>query len=181
VLTDSPRSISPRRLRDAVGHFATGVTVVTARDEHGTGVGATVNSMTSVSLDPPLVLICLQKTSRTLAALMASRNFAINVLKHDQETLARRFAAPETSTMMEGAAEPLTDSGPPRLRDALATLECAVHDLADGGDHRIVVGRVTAVEHRDHHIEPLLFYRGRFTLITDGARSADAIKRLPVS
>jgi 3-hydroxy-9,10-secoandrosta-1,3,5(10)-triene-9,17-dione monooxygenase reductase component len=158
--TDPAQALDGRDLRQAMGHFATGVTVVTASDRDGTARGATVNAVTSVSLEPPLVLVCLRATSRTLAALVATQRFRINVLRHDQERLARRFATQATSDVGD-AAEPAI-AGPPRLRDALATVDCALHDLADGGDHRIVVGRVLAVDHPSDHVEPLLFYRGRF-------------------
>lgn len=147
-------------LRAAMSHFATGVTVVTAPGP--TPCASTVNAITSVSLDPPLVLVCLRDDSRTLAGLLESGRFGVNVLHEDQGALAQRFAkrgsAWDGIEYAEGAA-----TGAPLLHGALATLECAVHDIADGGDHRIVVGRVLAVAHPEDHAPPLIFYRGAFT------------------
>jgi 3-hydroxy-9,10-secoandrosta-1,3,5(10)-triene-9,17-dione monooxygenase reductase component len=141
-------------LRAALGHFATGVTVVTAGAgdaRHGT----TANAVSSVSLDPPLLLVCLRDESLTLAALLESGRFVVNVLHADQRELAQRFA--RRGATWDGVAH--YDG---RLHGALATLECELHDVADGGDHRIVVGRITHVEHAVEHAPPLLFYRGAY-------------------
>jgi flavin reductase (DIM6/NTAB) family NADH-FMN oxidoreductase RutF len=146
--------LEPARLRAALGHFATGVTVVTAA-ANGARHGSTANAMSSVSLTPPLLLVCLRDESLTLAALLESGRFAVNVLHADQQDLARRFARRDAG--WDGVAH--RDG---RLDGALATLECAVHDVAEGGDHRIVVGRVVTVEHPDEHAPPLLFYRGAY-------------------
>jgi 3-hydroxy-9,10-secoandrosta-1,3,5(10)-triene-9,17-dione monooxygenase reductase component len=147
-------------LREAMGHFATGVTVVTAagRPPHGT----TVNAISSVSLEPPLLLVCLRDESRTLAALLDNGHFGVNVLHERQQALARRFARRDASWDGVGRSEGSATTVP-LIDGALATLECAVHDLANGGDHRIVVGRVLTVEHPAEHVPPLLFYRGAFT------------------
>jgi 3-hydroxy-9,10-secoandrosta-1,3,5(10)-triene-9,17-dione monooxygenase reductase component len=147
-------------LRAAMGHFATGVTVVTVAGRPP--LGSTVNAITSVSLDPPLVLVCLRDESRTLAGLLKTGRFGVNVLREGQQPLAQRFARRDaTWDGIDHSDGPST--GVPLLDGALATLECAVHDIADGGDHRIVVGRVLTVEHPAEHIPPLLFYRGAFT------------------
>jgi flavin reductase (DIM6/NTAB) family NADH-FMN oxidoreductase RutF len=146
--------VRPAELRAALGHFATGVTVVTAGagDEwHGT----TANALSSVSLDPPLLLVCLRDESLTLAATLEAGRFVVNVLHADQRALAQRFARRGAS--WDGVAH--RDG---RLHGALATLECEVHDVADGGDHRIVVGRIEAVEYPADHAPPLLFYRGAY-------------------
>ncbi|HWI73483.1 MAG TPA: flavin reductase family protein [Baekduia sp.] len=147
-----------------MGHFATGVTVITAAGDPPRG--STVNAITSVSLDPPLLLVCLRDESRTLAALLAAGHFGVNVLREDQQELAHRFARrhPEPFYGVGHAGGAAT--GTALLHDALATFECAVHDVADGGDHRIVVGRVLAVDHPETHAPPpLLFYRGAFTAL----------------
>ncbi|HWH94851.1 MAG TPA: flavin reductase family protein [Baekduia sp.] len=147
-----------------MGHFATGVTVITAPGAPPRG--STVNAITSVSLDPPLLLVCLRDESRTLAALMAARHFGVNILHEDQQALAHRFARrhPEPFSGVGHRVGPA--SGAALLHDALATIECAVHDVADGGDHRIVVGRVLAVDHPESHAPPpLLFYRGAFIAV----------------
>lgn len=148
-------------LRAAMGHFATGVTVVTAgpaRAPHG----STVNAITSVSLDPPLLLICLRDDSLTLAALREQGHFAVNLLREHQQPIAKRFARRGASWDGIGYRPGVIDDVP-LIEGALATLECAVHDVASGGDHRIIVGQVLAVEHPEEHVSPLLFYRGTFT------------------
>ncbi|MEN3284444.1 MAG: hypothetical protein V7607_5584 [Solirubrobacteraceae bacterium] len=155
--------VSPAALRAAAGHFATGVTVVTANDPGGGAYGTTANAVASVSLSPPLVLVCLREQSETLRAARADGHFAINVLRHDQRALAERFARPTGADTWRGVVvEPGIVAGAPLLDGALATLECVVHDVADGGDHRVLVGRVVAVEHPHEHTQPLLFYRGGF-------------------
>jgi flavin reductase (DIM6/NTAB) family NADH-FMN oxidoreductase RutF len=146
-------------LRGAMGHFATGVTVVTAPGE--LPYESTVNAITSVSLAPPLLLVCLREDSLTLAALLGAGRFGVNVLHEHQQALAQRFASRGASWRGIGYTDGPA-SGVPLLDGAVATLECAVHDIADGGDHRIVVGRVLAAEHPSEHIPPLLFYRGAF-------------------
>jgi 3-hydroxy-9,10-secoandrosta-1,3,5(10)-triene-9,17-dione monooxygenase reductase component len=146
--------LQPAHLRAALGHFATGVTVVTAA-AGGARHGSTANAVSSVSLAPPLLLVCLRDESNTLAALLDSGRFAVNVLHASQRPLAQRFARRDAGWDGVAHRDGLLDG-------ALATLECAVHDVAGGGDHRIVVGRVLAVEHPDEHAPPLLFYRGAY-------------------
>jgi flavin reductase (DIM6/NTAB) family NADH-FMN oxidoreductase RutF len=141
-------------LRAALGHFATGVTVVSAASgdaRHGT----TANAVSSVSLDPPLLLVCLRDESLTLAAVLESGRFVVNVLHAEQRELAERFA--RRGAHWDGVAH--RDG---RLHGALATLECEVHDVADGGDHRIVVGRIRTADYPGEHAPPLLFYRGAY-------------------
>jgi flavin reductase (DIM6/NTAB) family NADH-FMN oxidoreductase RutF len=152
--------VESRALRDAMGHFATGVTVVTAAAAGG-AYGTTANAITSLSLDPPLVLGCLRRASETLAAIRQAGAFAINVLGAGQRGLAERFARPAAPDTWRGVAHRLS-GGVPLLDDAVATLECVVHDLVDGGDHVIVVGRVVSVDRRESDADPLLFYRGGF-------------------
>jgi flavin reductase (DIM6/NTAB) family NADH-FMN oxidoreductase RutF len=159
-----PGGVAATELRTAIGHFATGVAVVTARSDNGTAFGSTANALTSVSLEPPLLLVCLRRESETLAALLVARRFAVNVLRHGQRELAERFARPAARGTWAGVEHgPAPQTGAPLIAGALATLECTVHDLADGGDHTIVIGRVVAVEHPSDHVAPLIFYRGSFT------------------
>jgi flavin reductase (DIM6/NTAB) family NADH-FMN oxidoreductase RutF len=152
--------VAAEALRAAMGHFATGVTVVTVAGRPP--LGSTVNAISSVSLDPPLLLVCLRHESRTLAALLEAGRFGVNVLHEGQRSLAQRFARRDATwedvPHLDGGG-----AGVPLLDGALATLECTLHDVADGGDHRIVVGRVLTVEHASQHVPPLLFYRGAFT------------------
>ncbi|MFC5719468.1 flavin reductase family protein [Streptomyces gamaensis] len=145
-----------RRLRTCLGHFATGVTVVTC-DIDGVPHGATVNAFTAVSLDPALVLVSLHRESRA-ARHLDGRPFTVNVLGEGQDALARHFAG------RPGSAPPRwvrtgTDRAP-RLAGSLATLACTPWAAHDGGDHRIFLGRVEEFDHRPGR--PLVFYRGEF-------------------
>ena len=148
-------------LRAAMGHFATGVAVVTAADAAGRLLGTTANAISSLSLDPPLVLACLRHESETLGAVRETDRFAVNVLGADQRELSDRFARRTGGDTWAGVAHRRLD-GVPVLDGALATVECDVHEIAGGGDHAIVIGRVVAVTHPDDHAEPLLFYRGGY-------------------
>ena len=152
------RSPTPDDLRAVMARFATGVTVVTTAGP----LGSTANAVSSVSLDPPLVLVCLREESETLAGLRASGAYAINVLAEHQHELADRFARPATDGQWDGVAHELAASGSPLLHGTLATIECAVHEEADGGDHRIVIGRVLSVRLRDEAAAPLLFSEARY-------------------
>lgn len=148
-------------LRAAMGNFATGVAVVTAADAGGRPFGTTANAISSLSLRPPLVLACLRRESETLAAIRSGERFAINLLGGGQRALAERFARAASAETWDGVGHRLAD-GVPVLDDTLATVECTLHTLSEGGDHEIVVGRVVGVEHVEDHTDPLLFYRGAF-------------------
>jgi flavin reductase (DIM6/NTAB) family NADH-FMN oxidoreductase RutF len=151
--------LDTRTLRAAFGAFATGVTVVTAIKPTGEAAGVTANSFTSVSLDPPLVLWCLQNSSTSLAAFTKDRRFSINMLAAHQGHVAMQFAgkAPAKFPNM-----PLLDPDgpPPRLVGGLCRLDCVAVDVYPAGDHRIIVGRVTGLEQGSG--EPLCFHGGRF-------------------
>ena len=153
--------VEPGALRAAMGNFATGVAVVTAADGAGRPFGTTANAISSVSLRPPLVLACLRRESETLAAIRQSGRLAINLLGAGQRALAERFARAADASTWAGVGHRLAD-GVPVLDDTLATLECGLHDLADGGDHELVIARVVALEHVEGHEDPLVFYRGAF-------------------
>jgi flavin reductase (DIM6/NTAB) family NADH-FMN oxidoreductase RutF len=156
-------------LRRAFGHFATGVTVVTALTAGGTRAGITVNSFSSLSLDPPLLLWAIARTANTFEAFRACRGFAVHVLHSGQAPLAVRFA----STSPDRFAGLVTDagaSGAPLLPDFLARFDCAAHDVVAGGDHLILVGRV--LDHVTRDGDPLVFYRGRFHEALGGAHGA---------
>ncbi|MCW5251415.1 MULTISPECIES: flavin reductase family protein [unclassified Streptomyces] len=154
----------PDAMRRVCGHFTTGVTVVTADTGDG-WTGATVNSFTSVSLDPPLVLFCLRHDSRLLHAVRTRGRFAVSILAAAQSATALRFAA-RGRPSFDGLDCLTTTTGAPVLRDSVAYLECALADEHPGGDHRIVVGAVTALGllgpgTAAGHDGPLTFYRGR--------------------
>lgn len=142
-----------------LGHFATGVTIVTARDGGGAPCGLTANAFTSVSLDPPLVLVCIDRRSRTRACVLAAQAFAVNVLAAEQEAWARRFAA-RTGDRFAGLRLTAARTGAPILDGVLAWLDCVVERTVEIGDHTVVVGHVLAGHAREG--APLVFFRGRY-------------------
>jgi flavin reductase (DIM6/NTAB) family NADH-FMN oxidoreductase RutF len=153
-----PSAIDAMEFRRALGHFATGVTVVTYQPD---GIdefrGTTVNSFTSVSLDPPLILVSLGRQTRSAAALHPGKRFAVNVLHHGQRDLAMHFAGrpnPETPVDWE------VRDGVPHLAGSGAYFRCVARDVHEAGDHLLVVGLVE--EFQAHGHPPLLFYRGAF-------------------
>jgi flavin reductase (DIM6/NTAB) family NADH-FMN oxidoreductase RutF len=159
-MTDAgePSDLQPRRLRDAFGCFSTGVTVVSAYGPGGAAVGLTANSFTSVSLDPPLVLFCLDRRSRRAPAFEAAPAFAVNVLHAGQEGVSKHFARGGTDD--EGASF-IEWSGTPVLADAMAVFACRRHAVHDGGDHLVLIGRVERVR-SDPRQDPLLYFQGRY-------------------
>jgi flavin reductase (DIM6/NTAB) family NADH-FMN oxidoreductase RutF/pimeloyl-ACP methyl ester carboxylesterase len=155
--------VEPRMLRDALGCFATGVTVITSSTAAGEPIGFTANSFTSVSLDPPLVLFCVKRESASVAALRARRAFAVNILHIGQQGISSTFAS-RRPDRFAGVEFDLWDQRVPVIRDAMANFECVIDELHDGGDHLIVLGRVTRV-HFDPARDPLLFLQGRYRRI----------------
>jgi flavin reductase (DIM6/NTAB) family NADH-FMN oxidoreductase RutF len=155
-------SIDPDEFRSVLGRFATGVTVVTAHDTASVAHGLTVNSFASLSLAPPLVLVCIDHEASLHPAMTACSHFAINILSAGQEALARRFAAPETDRF-EGVGFTRGVCGAPILDDVLAYLECRAARAVPGGDHTIFIGEVEHAETRA--AAPLLFYRGGYAQI----------------
>lgn len=155
-----PPSFSPTEFRSALGMFATGVTIVTARKVDGGLIGLTANSFNSVSLDPPLVLWSLARAAGSLAVFSTGSHYAINILAADQHELAKRFAARGTDRwagveFVEGAG------GAPLLAGAAATFECFNRSRYEEGDHVIFVGEVERCMHREG-ASPLLFHGGKF-------------------
>jgi flavin reductase (DIM6/NTAB) family NADH-FMN oxidoreductase RutF len=147
-------------LRDAFGCFGTGVTVVTAFDPSGAPVGLTANSFTSVSLDPPLLLFCLNKASRRAPVFRSARFFAVNVLHAGQEALSSKFARGlDADTAGEEDWERWDQS--PVLCDSMATFGCRTEAVHDGGDHDILVGRVERLRF-DPDQDPLIYFQGRY-------------------
>ncbi len=144
--------------RTVLGHFATGVTIVTAWD--GEAVGMAANAFTSVSIDPPLVLFCASKASTTWPRIEQAGAFTINVLSEHQEDVCRVFATRGADRFSRVGWRPAS-TGAPVLNDALAFIDCHTEAVHDGGDHAIVVGRVVELGIlRDSG--PLVFYRGGY-------------------
>lgn len=138
-----PDTIDPRALRDAFGAFPTGVTVVTTRDADGKPIGFTANSFTSVSLDPPMLLVCLARTSRNFAVMTGSKTFAVNILSETQKDVSNTFARPVEDRF---AAVSWSDgpNGCPVFDDVAAWFECTMENVLEAGDHVILLGRITA-------------------------------------
>jgi flavin reductase (DIM6/NTAB) family NADH-FMN oxidoreductase RutF len=165
-MTDAPVSreyrtgSDPRTLRDALGCFATGVTVVTCLDDRGRPVGLTANSFTSLSLEPPLLLVCVAKAAASAEPLGQARHFAVNVLQTQQQPASITF-----STRVEDrfGCTPwsMGEHGVPVLLDSLSVFECSHHAIHDGGDHFILVGEVKKATF-EPGLDPLLFFRGSY-------------------
>jgi flavin reductase (DIM6/NTAB) family NADH-FMN oxidoreductase RutF len=156
--SDSPR-LTSEQFRQAAGRFATGITVATALDSEGNPHGLTVNSFTSVSLDPPLVLFCLGHQAATVECFRSAKHFAINILAEDQRPLSDRFAR-KVHNRFEGVEWSKGVTRAPILRHVLAAIECAVHRRITLGDHDVFVGEVVRVE--VHEKSPLLYYASRY-------------------
>jgi flavin reductase (DIM6/NTAB) family NADH-FMN oxidoreductase RutF len=154
--------VSAVEFRHAMGHFATGVTVVTSVNAAGEPVGTTANAVTSLSLDPPLVLVCFDLGSLTLHAIRGHGAFVVNVLGAPQQQLSANFARRGLAAAWDGVRHRRGPTGSPRLEDVLAVLECTVEHALPGGDHEIIVGRVRHAETSPACIAPLLYYRGAY-------------------
>lgn len=159
-----PRAQSPNfsasEFRQALGMFATGVTIVTARTEQGDLVGLTANSFNSVSLHPPLVLWSLSKSAGSMGVFSAGSHYAIHILSADQQDLARQFATKDIDRF-SGVGYALSKSGVPLLDGAAACFECFNRSQYEEGDHVIFVGEVERCMHREG-ASPLLFHGGRY-------------------
>ena len=157
-------SLETAEFRRVLGHFATGVTVVTSTAPGGVVCGLTASAVTSVSLDPLLVLVCVDRAADTHGAIERSGSFAINVLAEDGEALARHFAEYPSAEKFEGVAYRAEWTGAPVLEASLAWVDCDLRNAYDGGDHTIFVGEVMAADARDG--APLLYFRGGYGRLT---------------
>ena len=150
----------PRTLRDALGCFATGVTVVTCHDASGVPVGLTANSFTALSLDPPLLLVCVAKAAASAAPLGQAEHFAVNVLQTCQQPASITFSTRGEDRF--GRTEwSVGEHGAPVLLDSLSVFECRRHAVHDGGDHFILVGEVVKASF-EPGLDPLLYFRGSY-------------------
>lgn len=159
--------LGPDDFRRAMSHFATGVTIITAWDADHRPTGLTASSFTSVSLHPPLILVCVSQKAQSYPAIKAAGRFAVNILCTGQEAVSRRFATAPTASGDEkfaGLDYRPGAGGLPILDDALAAIECTVVHAYPGGDHTIFVAQVDAADCRDHAgLEPLLYFRGKYS------------------
>ena len=160
--------VDPKEFRRLMGLFATGVTVVTAATTEGVH-GMTANAVMSVSLDPLLVCVSVDRRARLNRFLDASQGFAINILADGQRALSQFFAGLWQGPPPEYRVE--TWVGGPRLLGCLASIGCAVDTVLDGGDHRLFMGRVLAVHRGDAQLSPLLFFGGRYRTLPEPERA----------
>jgi flavin reductase (DIM6/NTAB) family NADH-FMN oxidoreductase RutF len=160
--------VDPAAMRRMMGGFATGVAVVTTACD-GEPRGMTVNSLTSVSLSPPLLLVCLARGAHTTEAITRRGAFVVNLLSERQEELSRLFASPGTNRFA-GLGTEATESGLPVLPRTLGWAECALTEALPAGDHLIALGRVLSCTYRDGL--PLVFYRGRYHRVSGEGHDA---------
>lgn len=157
--------LDPADFRQLLGRFATGVTIVTLTLPDGEPAGMTANSLASVSLDPPLVSLCIDHAAELYARLLDAPGFVINILEASQESLSRRFATKHLHRF-DGVGYHTSPGGQPVLDGVLASIECVPHATLPGGDHTIVVGRVVRGATTDG--APLVYFRGGYTGLQHG-------------
>lgn len=150
---------NPREIRNLLGQFATGVTVITTRSKQGRKVGMTANSFSSLSLDPPLILWSLSKTAPSLSDFVDAEHFAIHMLAQEHHSLSGHFAKASADKFV-GIAHRECDVGVPILEDVLATLVCRNVTQYEGGDHLIFIGQIEQYQQRQG--EPLVFHAGKY-------------------
>jgi flavin reductase (DIM6/NTAB) family NADH-FMN oxidoreductase RutF len=157
--------IEKNELRRIMGHFATGVTVITSVRSSGELHGLTANAFTSVSLVPPLLLICVDKKAESYPCFDESKIFTVNILAADQEALSRKFAV-SGGNKFEGVSYRIGANGAPILDGTLAYIECKVAGVMDAGDHTVYLGEVEQAE-TPHEGLPLMFFRGGYRALGD--------------
>lgn len=157
-VTESGAEELDASFRTVMACFPTGVTIVATRDAQGEPVGLTVNSFTSVSLEPPLILVCINRDANTHDRLIEASSFTVNILSVTQAEVAMRFAKRPSEGRFENVQWTAAPSGHPVLADAAAWLDCSIHEVIGAGDHSIVLARAVAVGVGDK--PALLFHRG---------------------
>lgn len=152
--------MEPNDFRNALGSFATGITVITAVGPRGELIGITASSFNSVSLDPPLVLFSLNRRAYSLRAFLSSQTFAVNILREEQEDISNKFAKALEDKWSDMDYE-TWETGCPIITGSLASFECKIRHTYHGGDHVIFVGEVLRLAH-DPNGRPLVFYGGKY-------------------
>jgi len=153
------RNMDPREIRHVMGHFATGVTIITTKDKTGAPNGITANAFASLSLDPPLVLVCIDNKANCYNCFEESKVFAVNLLGEHQEHISTRFAT-KGAEKFEGIGWRAGYEGLPLLDEAIGYIQCRVAETYEGGDHTIYLGSIIAAEARGER--PLLFFKGKY-------------------
>ena len=175
-LTRVVEAIDPGAFRHALGHFCTGVTVIAAIAPNGEPVGFACQSFAALSLDPPLVLFCPGKGSRTWPLIESAGSFCVNLLNHEQRDVSMVFgkAGEDKFAAVDWMPAP---SGAPALSGVLGWIDCTVESVVDGGDHHIVIGRVTTLSEPSSG-RPLLFYRGSYAVTEDAEPTPGVLDNL---
>jgi flavin reductase (DIM6/NTAB) family NADH-FMN oxidoreductase RutF len=158
-------AIDPSEFRRIMGHWVSGVAIVASRKPGGEPCGLTATAVTSLSLDPPLVLVCIDRAADSNECIRRAGVFTVNVLDGDSELLARRFASSELADKFGLIPHRSAPSGAPVLEAALAWVDCELVETVPGGDHMIFIGRVQAGDGRPG--APLLHHRGTYARLTD--------------
>lgn len=170
----SARGVSPDQFRTLLGRFATGVTVLVARDAASQPIGMTASSIASTSLEPPLLLVCVERRHEMHAAMATASHFGLNILAADQEAISRRFAEDAPDRFHEVAyTESALGGKLPVLDGVVAYIECHKHAAVPAGDHTVYVGLVIGGQHTDR--PPLLYYRSEYRAL--GERDAGSETR----
>jgi flavin reductase (DIM6/NTAB) family NADH-FMN oxidoreductase RutF len=159
-------SIDPRRFREVLGHYPTGVVVITALRDDGSPAGLVAGTFTSVSLDPPLVAFLPAKSSTSWPTMRNRGSFCVNVLGFGHEHVCRQFAA-SGADKFDGVGWKPGQSGSPVLDESIAWVDCELEAIHDAGDHEIVIGRVRDLEVREGAVGPLVFFRGKLGGLSD--------------
>ena len=158
---DTDMAFDTKAFRNALGRFPTGIAVMTAASSEASHIGITVNSFTSVSLDPPLVLWCIDRRSRRYPAFAGAPGFTVSILASGHQDVSSRLAGAGEHNL-DGIALIATELGPPALADALAVFECALESVQDAGDHAILIGRVLRFARHDGAGAPLVYHQGKY-------------------
>jgi flavin reductase (DIM6/NTAB) family NADH-FMN oxidoreductase RutF len=156
--------VTAELFRRACGQFATGIAILTTCDASGQPHGMTINSFTSLSLDPPLVMAAIARTSTLLSIFEDATHYAINILAADQRELSDRFAR-RIESRFDGIEWACREHGSPLFPGSLATLECRVAQVVNAGDHRVFIGEVQSAHIEEGSPQPLLYFRGRYSEI----------------
>ncbi|MET4901156.1 flavin reductase family protein [Paenarthrobacter sp. CC6] len=160
------QSIDPRAFRDTLGHYASGITIISGSDETGP-IGFTCQSFYSVSTEPPLISFSVMKTSTTYPRIRETGKFAVNVLSQHQDKVSNQFAR-KGSDKWAGIAWTPTQAGNPVIQDTLMWLDCDIWAEHDAGDHLIVLGKVNEMSPANWHIhEPLLYFKGQYRYLRE--------------
>lgn len=157
--------VTKEEFKKVMGSFAAGVTIVTTVDDSGARLGLTATAFTSLSMEPPLCLVCIDKRGASHDAVVVNRRFAVNFLSADQTELSNRFASRRDDKFDGIDVAAGSETGCPLLGGALATLECELVDVFPGGDHSIFVGKLVSVSAAD--LSPLLYFRGGYRGLAD--------------